>query len=343
MSELRRGPTRNHWVIVAPERAERPSGFRPEQGDNASEEAGTCPFCPGNEGTTPREIARVEGLEGWLIRVIPNKHPALEEYGELEPETIDDLYERMNGVGAHEVIIETPDHKAGLPDLPDEQVKAIIDMHVARLRDLMRNPRFRYVLLFKNHGQRAGATLSHSHSQIIATPIVPAAVCASLEIAHVHYERTGRCLSCDLVRHELRLKDRVLLDEDEFVVLAPYASRFPFELTIYPRQHSHDFTTISENARWALARTLKTVLLRLDRLLENVPFNYYLETAPNLTSRADKSSDWAALPCEYHWRIVVMPRLTQVAGFEWGTDWYINPVSPEQAVRRLREVTDTGN
>ncbi len=338
MPELRRGPTSNRWVIVAPERAKRPSDFQAQEGGTPADEPKTCPFCRGNEGMTPPEIARSDGSGEWRVRVVPNKYPALQEYKELGREAVSGLFDRMHGVGAHEVVIESPEHHSGLPDMPDDQVKAVVDMYVARLQDLMRNPWFRYVLLFKNHGREAGASRSHPHSQIIATPIVPHEVRNSLQIARAYYEKKERCLFCDVMLGELRSGERIVDDQDGFVVLAPYASRFPFELGIYPKQHTHDFTTISEELRWELARTLKRTLGRLRSLLGDVPFNYLLKTTPNPVPRPGRPDYWATLQYDYHWRIAVIPRLTQVAGFEWGTGFYINPMPPEHAARYLREV-----
>jgi UDPglucose--hexose-1-phosphate uridylyltransferase len=340
MPELRRGATNHRWVIVAPERGRRPSDFEQKRAEQTDHIPADCPFCAGNEHKTPPEIYRypVLGKEGWYVRVIPNKFPALQDYTELGRESVNGLYERMNGIGAHEVIIETPDHCSGIPDLPEEQVVRMVETYIHRLKSLMENPQFRHVLLFKNHGKAAGASLSHPHSQIIATPIVPQEVKNSLSIAKAYYERKERCLFCDIILAELRSGERVVEDSDGFVTWAPYASRFPFELVIYPKEHSHDFTTMDEGQRIGLARTLIRTTLRLKTLLGDIPYNFVLETAPNPIPQPSKPGHWTTLPYDYHWRIVVMPRLTRVAGFEWGTGFYINPMPPEEAARFLREI-----
>ena len=341
MPELRRGATNHHWVIVAPERARRPSDFQTEGTELAEQEPSDCSFCAGHEDQTPPEIFRVpkEDGKGWQVRVVPNRFPALQNYDELGRESVDGFYDRMNGVGAHEVVIETPDHCSKIHDLPEEQVVQVIDTYIERLARLMGNPWFRYVLLFKNHGKEAGASLLHSHSQIIATPIVPQEVRNSLNIARTYYEQKERCIFCDIMLAELKSGERIVDEIDGFIAWAPYDSRFPFELVIYPRHHSSDFTTLDATQRLGLARTLKQALRRLNQLLGDVPYNFVLKTTPNPVIRLGKPGYWATLQYDYHWRIAIMPRLTRVAGFEWGTGFYINPMPPEDAARYLREVT----
>lgn len=338
MPELRRGPTSDRWVIVAPERAKRPSDFEKRGTELAEQDPTHCPFCRGNEAMTPPEIYRAGDQQDWSIRVVPNKFPALAGYDGLGREAVDGVFDRMNGVGTHEVVIESPEHTIELQDLPEEQVKRIVDTYIVRLRALMQDPWFRYVLLFKNHGKEAGASLLHPHSQIIATPIVPQEVRSSLNIAKAYYERKERCLYCDVMLSELRNGRRIVEQVDGYVVWAPYDSRFPFELVIYPVSHSHDFATLSEEQRWGLARTLIRTLKRLKALLGNIPYNFVLKTAPNPVPRAGKPGYWTTLQYDYHWRIALLPRLTRVAGFEWGTGFYINPMPPEDAASYLREV-----
>jgi len=230
MPELRRGATNHRWVIVAPERARRPSDFEQKGAAQAEQAPGNCPFCAGNEDQTPPEVYRVPDGDNWHVRVIPNKFPALEDYAELGREPVDGFYDRMHGVGAHEVVVESPDHNKTIPDLPEDQVVRIVDAYIRRLKSLMENPWLRYVLLFKNHGKEAGASLHHPHSQIIATPIVPQEVRNSLNIAKAYYDRKERCLFCDIMLTELKSGERIVDDQDGFVTWAPYDARFPFEL-----------------------------------------------------------------------------------------------------------------
>jgi len=338
MPELRRGPTSGRWVIVAPERAKRPTDFEKKGSGLEEQKPDNCPFCAGNEEMTPPEVHREAAPDGWYVRVVPNLFAALQTYEELGREAVEGFYDRMNGVGAHEVVIETPDHFQEIPDLPEEQVKRIVDTYIARLEALQQNQMFRYVLLFKNHGKEAGASLLHPHSQIIATPIVPQEVRNSLNIARNYYERKERCLFCDVMLAEIRSGERIVEEDDGYVVWAPYDSRFPFELVLYPKTHSHDFTSLTDEQRWGLARILRRTLKRLTTLLGDIPYNFVLKTTPNPIPRPGKPGYWTTLPYDYHWRIAIMPRLTRVAGFEWGTGFYINPMPPEQAAGYLREV-----
>ncbi len=338
MPELRRGPTNDRWVIVAPERAKRPSDFETHGSELAEQTPENCPFCAGNEQMTPPEIQRDAAPDGWNVRVVPNKFPALQGYDDLGREAIEGFYDRMHGVGAHEVIIDTPQHLLEIPDLPQEQVERILRMYVLRLRALMEDPRFRYVLLFKNHGKEAGASLLHPHTQIIATPIVPQEVRTSLDLAKRYYERKERCLFCDVMLAEIRSGNRIVDEDEGYVVWTPYASRFPFELALYPKAHSHDFTSLGDAQREGLARILRRTLKRLTLLLGDIPYNFVLKTTPNPVPRPGKPGYWSTLPYDFHWRIAIMPRLTRVAGFEWGTGFYINPMPPEQAAAYLRDV-----
>ncbi len=341
MPELRRDPIRNQWVIIAPERAKRPSDGKSSLFAAPSPKIPEdCPFCPGNENMTPPAAAEALDAEGsWRVRVIPNKFPALQAYDDLERAVVHGMFDRMNGVGDHEVIIETPDHNKELPDLDIDQLKVVVDMYVQRLRQLMSRPSSRYVLLFKNHGSEAGASLLHPHSQIVATPIVPTEVRTQLNTAKTYYDRTKRCLFCDVMLAELEATHRIVDDKHGFVVRAPYASRFPFELRIVPRQHQHDFTMISDKDRYGLALTLKQTLTRLRTLLGDVPYNFVLQTAPHPIPRPGKPGYWTTLSYDYHWRLEILPRLTTIAGFEWGTGLYINPVPPERAAESLRGIS----
>jgi len=344
MPELRHGPISDSWVIIAAERAKRPSDFITDEKNNGLKiEPAQCSFCPGNEGKTPPEIFAVRERGGpnspnWKVRVVPNKYPALQTYAELGRAGIG-FFDKMHGVGAHEVIIETPAHHADLADLPLEQIKLNIDVFVRRIRELMKNDWFRYILLFKNHGATAGASLSHPHSQLIATPVLPSEVRHRIKAAQNYYEKKERCIFCDLIIQECTLGgERIVEERDGYVVWSPYDARFPFALTIFPKYHLHDFTLMNEGQKRELARVLKRTLLRLKLLLNDPPFNMVLQTSPNPIPRPGKPGYWATLQYDYHWHIEILPRLTRVAGFEWGTGFYINPMPPEEAAKHLRAV-----
>ena len=329
MPELRKDPVTSRWVIISTERGNRPSDFR----DEAGRRPGFCPFCPGNEAKTPPEImaCRNDGVApdtpGWRVRVIANKFPALVVDGDLNRQA-EGIYEKMNGVGAHEVIIETPDHDLTLPAMPEGKVEEILQVYRDRILALKRDPRLQYVLIFKNHGEAAGASLAHSHSQLIATPIIPKRVREEVNGVTQYYAQRGCCVYCDMVQQECADGTRVVSVNDHFVVVAPFASRFPFETWIVPRMHEVAFEHIGKQECTSLARILKDTLQRIEGLLSNPPYNVVLHSAP---FQGEK-------PTEYHWRLEITPRLTRLAGFEWGTGFYINPMPPEEAARSLRDV-----
>ncbi len=328
MPELRKDPVVGRWVIISTERAQRPSDFRSTP---VTLKEGPCVFCPGNEAKTPPEILafRPPGSApdgpGWSLRVVPNKFPALRIEGEVEPSG-EGLYDRMNGIGAHEVVIETPDHHATLASLP---LSAIVDIFWAyreRIVDLKKDRRFQYVLIFKNHGEAAGASLEHSHSQLIATPIVPIMVEEELAGSARYFRLKERCVWCDIIRQERQEKRRVILEEEGFIVLAPFAPRFPFETWILPTLHRAAYEEITPPEIEAMARTVRELLGRVARVLLDPPFNFMLHTAP----LRDPTGE------HFHWHLEVIPKLTKVAGFEWGSGFFINPTPPEAAVAYLR-------
>ncbi|MCS7253316.1 MAG: galactose-1-phosphate uridylyltransferase [Armatimonadota bacterium] len=339
MSELRRDPIVGRWVIIAERRAERPVAIMDEEERDVGPSA--CPLCPGKERNTPPEVFAIRpdcsepNTPGWLIRVVPNKYPALTIEGDLNRRGLG-MFDLMNGVGAHEVIIETPEHNARLPDLPLQQIKLVLVAYRERIIDLRNDKRFIYILVFRNYRAAAGASLLHPHSQLIAIAITPEIVKRKLESARAHFMEKQRCLFCDLLSQELRLGERVVLETEHFVVLSPFAARFPYELHIYPKAHCHDFVLMNEEQLEDFARTLKRILCCVRDTLNDPPYNYVLHTSPNPVPRLGRPDYWQTLPYDYHWHLEFIPRLTRVAGFEWGTGFYINPVPPELAAEVLR-------
>ena len=330
MPELRKDPVVGRWVIIATERGRRPSDFVREPTGRVG---GTCVFCAGHEDKTPPEIAagRVDGHingPGWSYRVVPNKFPALRIEGDLEPSG-EGLFDRMSGVGAHEVVIETPDHEASLASLSVDAVTDVLGAFRDRLIDLKKDPRFEYVLVFKNHGEAAGASLEHPHSQLIATPIIPIMVTEELEGGRRYWEMKERCVWCDVVRQERRSRQRVILDHDGFVALAPFAPRFPFETWILPTQHRAAFEESDVTELRGLAKVLSEFMQRLSTTLNHPPFNFMLHTAPLRMDGLDY----------FHWHLEIIPKLANVAGFEWGSGFFINPMPPETAAASLRGET----
>ena len=337
MPELRKDPVIGRWVIIATERAKRPEDFKLEK--QVVHES-VCPFCAGHEDKTPPEIfsIRKSGTQsndpGWDVRVTSSIKPFLKPAGDVGRRA-KGLYDLMNAVGAHEIVIESPDHIMGLADLTQEQIVKVIDAYVERFGELKKDPRFKYVLMFKNHGVEAGAgSTTHSISQLIATPVTPKRVKEELVGARRYYEYKERCVFCDIVKQELEQKQRVIVDIDGIVAITPFASRFPFEVWVLPKDHSCDFFTINPQNRRHLAGVLKQVMGKLKSALNDPPYNMMLHTAP---FRTTKNGFGKTVDRDYHWHIEIMPRLTRVAGFEWGTGFYINPTAPELAAKSLRE------
>jgi UDPglucose--hexose-1-phosphate uridylyltransferase len=331
VAELRKDPVTGRWVIISTDRQKRPNDFRLEKSASTGREH--CPFCPGREAMTPPEILSYRQNGGapntpdWDLRVVPNKYPALQVEGTIDREG-EGIFDRMNGIGAHEVIIETPDHDRSLALMSEPELERVLWAYRERMVDLKQDHRLRYILVFKNHGAAAGATLEHPHSQLIALPIVPDFVREELEGARLHYQMKERCVYCDVVRQELGDGRRVIQENADIVALAPYAPRFAFETWLLPKRHGARYENAPRHEYESLARLLKSVLQRLDRALESPPFNLIIHTSPF-------SEDVSQL---YHWHIEILPKLTRVAGFEWGTGFYINPTPPEEAARVLRAV-----
>jgi len=326
--ELRREPVSGRWVIIATERAGRPTDFKTNPQIIKSS---FCPFCEGNEDKTPPEILayRENGTEtntrGWRVRVVPNKFPALQIEGEQNKRG-EGIYDMMNGIGAHEVIIESPRHIQSLTALDNGNIAEVLLCYRDRLLDLKNDKRFVYGLLFKNVGISAGASLEHSHSQLIVTPIVPQLVANELERAGTFYQHRGRCLFCDMIQQEIDTNRRIIISTDNFVAFAPFASRFPFETWILPRKHKTHFENLEGFEVEELTHVLKSALIKLETALDLPPYNFIIHSTPFNINESDY----------YHWHIEIIPRLTNIAGFEWGTGFYINPTPPEQAAETLR-------
>ena len=331
MPELRKDPITGRWVIISTHREKRPNDFRFERAAIIGREL--CPFCPGHESLTPPEVLsyRQNGgapnTAGWDVRVVPNKFPALQVEGTLDRQG-EGLFDRMNGIGAHEVIIETPDHARTLAAMSEPEIDRIFWAYRERILDLKQDRRLRYILVFKNHGAAAGATLEHTHSQLIALPIVPDFVREEIDGARRHFEVKERCVFCDVIRQDTADGRRIVLENADVVALAPYAPRFAFETWLLPKRHHARFEEAPRHEYESLARLLKTVLQRMDRALESPAYNLIVHTAPFAEEVGDR----------FHWHVEIMPKLTRVAGFEWGTGFYINPTSPEEAARVLRNV-----
>jgi UDPglucose--hexose-1-phosphate uridylyltransferase len=328
MSELRKDPISGRWVIISVERGKRPTDF---MSPSKRKRGGFCPFCPGNEYTTPPEIMAFRPSDsqhnslGWTLRVMANKFPALHIFGDLN-KTGEGMFDKMNGVGAHEVIIETPDHMASLATMPLKGVEDALWAYHLRISDLKKDNRIKYVLVFKNEGDAAGASLEHSHTQLIALPIIPKLVREETESAKRYYEMKERCIFCDVINQELESRKRVIYENAQYVALAPFAPSAPFETWILPKKHQSVFCPL-DNSFGSLAEILQVVLKQIDKILDIPPYNFVLHTSPF----NDEKNEY------YHWHIELVPKLTKIAGFEWGSGFYINPTPPEESAKFMRE------
>jgi UDPglucose--hexose-1-phosphate uridylyltransferase len=330
LPELRKDPITGRWVIISTDRAKRPTDFIRESVEIKGN--GFCPFCYGNESKTPPEILAYgrdgsgRDTPGWKVRVVPNKFPALGIEGELD-RAGEGLFDRMNGIGAHEVIIETPDHRSTLATLAEKAIEDVFWAYRDRMLDLKNDKRFRYILIFKNHGEAAGASLEHTHSQLIALPIVPKRVREEVDNCKRYFTEKERCIFCDMIRQEMEEAARVIGENEHFVAIAPYAPRFPFESWVLPRVHGSAFENNQSPVYASLARMMRELLRRMDATLAHPAYNYMIHTSPI----GEEVND------HYHWHIEVIPKLTKVAGFEWGSGFYINPTPPEESAKFLRD------
>lgn len=328
MPELRKDPVTGRWVIISTDRQKRPNDFMLAPASVIG--APHCPFCPGHEEMTPPEVlAYREGGErngpGWSVRVVPNKYPALVVEGTLDREG-EGMFDRMTGIGAHEVIIDHPVHDRTWATMGVPEIVQVLWACRERMLDLQRDTRLRYVLVFKNHGGAAGATLEHTHTQLVALPFVPDLVRQELAGAREHFRTKERCVFCDIVRQEVASGRRVVELHPDVVALSPYAPRVPFETWLLPRRHEARFEQASRDTYHALATVLQGVLRRMDAVLERPAFNLVVHSMP--FGEGDDA--------QFHWHVEVLPRLTRSAGFESGTGVCINPTAPEEATDVLR-------
>jgi len=337
VSELRWDPLKKNWIIMAHEKGRIPRDFFRERKPRI---LSVCPFCYGKEEKTSPEVFVVRpesspaDTPGWQVRVIPNKYPVLNAEGRPD-ERSRGLFRSMEGVGVHEIIIETPDHERGLADLSPGEIVNVLFAYRARMLALRGDDRLRYVLLFKNYGEEAGEGISHSHSQLIAVPVVPPVTAAEIEACREFHESEGDCLLCAMLRQERAEGERIILENEHFIAFAPYASGFPFEMRIFPLVHCHDFSRITDQEMASLASALKDVLQRLKKLLRDPSYNFILHTAPP-PPQAEENAN--GLPGCYHWHLEMIPRLTKITGLEWGSGFQVNPMPPEPAAAFLREV-----
>jgi UDPglucose--hexose-1-phosphate uridylyltransferase len=315
-------------VLIAPERAKRPTELE-EPAHLAHHE--TCPFCEGREDETTPEVlaARAPGTQrdgrGWRLRVVANRYPAVRAEASGVA-TADELFITEPGVGMHEVVIECPQHEASLAALPPEQVRLVFAAYRDRLEALRHDERIAYAQVFKNHGVAAGASVEHTHSQILALPRVPHGIRQELDAASAYHQLNGHCIFCDLLSRERVAGARLVSETEHVIAFAAFAGRFPYETWILPKRHAGHYDRLTGAELMEAADTIRTILRQLGGLVEDAAYNYVLHTLP---LRAAESPS-------YHWHIEILPRLTGVAGFEFATGCFANPVPPEEAAAQLR-------
>jgi UDPglucose--hexose-1-phosphate uridylyltransferase len=325
MPEFRKNPITGRWVVIATERAKRPH----QHGSAATE---PCPFCIGNEAMTPPEVLAYRRSSndfnslGWSLRVVSNKYPVFEQTDRYQARR-DGLLESTNSAGVHEVIIESPEHLTEMRSLSKEQIALVFRAYQQRLRHWRDDPRWQYLMIFKNQGVQAGASLEHVHSQLVAMPAIPKDIVDQVDRMGKHRETTGRCIYCEMIEKEIERRERLVRLDERFVVLCPYAPRFSYEICILPIDHRPVFEDILEQEMATLANTLRDTLARLSLVANDPPFNLVIHTSPKL----------APANGHYHWHMEILPQLTRAAGFEWGSGIHINAVAPETAARLLRD------
>ncbi len=332
MPELRQDPVTGSWVTLCPNRTKRPTDLA--KSSTTALSTGFCPFCPGNEQETlPETFAfRFNGepnQPGWTTRVFPNRFPALQLNADPEPAAASTgLYQSRDGFGAHEVIVDCPEHVISMADTTADNIANVFLAFQERIKVFKLDRRLNYTILFKNHGEPAGASLQHSHSQLMSLPMIPARVQEELKGSEQYFNLHQRCVFCDLVKHDLVNQERLLYQDDYVTVIAPYAPRLAYETWILPKQHASHFEFAVPELIQSLARALQTLLQQIDRGLGYPAYNYVLHQG---------AAHDPQLPY-FHWHLEVIPRVARIAGFEWGTGYFVNHTTPEQSAAYLRDI-----
>jgi UDPglucose--hexose-1-phosphate uridylyltransferase len=322
--ELRKDPITRSWVVIG----------HPEDQPELPE--GPCPLCPGNERET-RTLLALPPTGEWQVRVLPHLRPLYHIEGD-PVRSAEGIYDKMNPVGAHEIIVETPSHTERLSDMSDEQLARVLEAYATRISDLKGDPRFKYVTVFKNRGVLAGQEWDHSHSQLTATTFVPRRILYELRAARDWYLEKERCVFCDILRQEERSGKRLVDNQGDYVAFCPYAARVPYEVWILPRKHNHQFETPlpGENRR-NLAGLLGRVLRRVLRICEQ--FHMVVHTSPNTrVTKGTLREYWKTIANDYHWHIEILPILESRSKSYSIKEVYFNTMLPEQTAQQLREL-----
>ncbi len=319
--ELRKDPITRSWVVVG----------HPENGELPSDK---CPLCPGHE-EAQTTLLRAPETGDWQVRVMPHLDPLYKIEGELGREA-EGIYDRMRLVGAHEIVVETPVHERRLSQLSDEEIERVLAVYAHRIADLKKDPRFKYVTVFKNQGTVGGAEWTHAHAQLTATTFVPRRILYELRAAMMWYQQKERCVFCDIVRQEEKRGKRLVDTQGEYLAFCPYASRVPYEVWLMHRKHNHLFETPKPGAnRRHLAGLLGRTLRRLEKLTQD--YHLVVHTAPNTTSfKGELTEYWTTIAEDYHWHIEILPIVESKSKSYSIKEVYFNPLEPEAAAETLR-------
>ena len=329
MPQLRQNIITLDWVIIATERAKRPDQFgrTVKVEEIIPEFDSSCPFCPGNESTSSVEKYRFEKNGKWSLRTVTNKFPALIEDGDLNSIT-SGIFNSMNAIGAHDVVIEHPRHNGTLTDFTHEETVSILNAYLRSYKELKKNKLIQSIVIFRNHGKSAGTSLIHPHSQIVATPIVPNQIKERIASAKKYYSKNHECVFCRNLNDETKSGERIICETSHFTAFIPYAALSPFHIWIFPKRHASSFHEITVDEISDLAFNLKTVLAKLKNGLNNPDYNFTIRSAPT----QEKSGKF------FHWYLALVPRISVAAGFEMGSGMYVSPAIPEESARYLREI-----
>lgn len=342
MSQIRKNPVSGRWVVVDADRSRklkellRPS-IPPEKDKD-------CCYCEGREQETPPEILAVRDQEGtpnsvgWRVRVLPHRTPALHVEGEVDRQGVG-MFDMMNGIGAHELILENPRHDLDMASMRVEDIECVLQVYKHRIENLRKDMRLRYILVFKSHQTQGNATISHPHSQILATPMTPGQIKIELRNCKDYYSYKQRCLFCDIVREELEMGERIAVETDNYIAFEAFGSQFPFETWIMPKAHQSDFVSLPEGQQTRdLAQILRDCLRLMKHALSNPAYNLVLHTVPN---KFPQQGYWETIDEDYHWHFELVPQVGTLGGLQRGSGLCINPVLPEQAASFLRELNSS--
>ncbi len=333
-SELRYDLISKNWVIIATGRAKRPENFKTKGKKDKEILPKDCPFCNLESQEKPvlifnkgKKILTNKIPKEWTTVSIPNKYPAFIPFPKLEKRKEGEFYQKMNAAGFHEVVV-TRDHKKTLAQFTIQEVKELIDVYHQRYLDLMNKTFVNHIAIFHNYGEKAGASITHPHSQIITTPLIDVDLNKALETSKNYYKKSGKCIYCELNKWDMKVKKRKVFENNKFIVVCPFASKLAFQIIISPKKHLPYFEKISEDEKWSLAEAFQTVFKKLYKGLSNPAYNFYLHTSP---------CDGKEYPY-YHWHWTILPRTSSLAGFELGMGMEISTIEPEKAAQYLRKL-----